>query len=160
MRNVTIREILPDMQLGVTDKNYITFACYSLSKGEDVDFKELKKQPPSSNGESGWYNHSIYRPEALHFCSAITTDNLRKLNGFDERLALGLGYEDNLFIHQVRVLGLKVLIVDDPFVFHQYHYDIKSFNFDVDLYNRTGFYFKQLRSENGFRAKHLITNDF
>lgn len=143
----------------VSQSNYITFACYSLSLDQDVDLKTLNKRGAVSNGDSAWYNHSKYRPEALHFCSAISADNLRKINGFDERLAMGLGYEDNLFIYQVRTLGLKVEIIDEPFVFHQYHYGVKAFTFDQDLYNRTAKYCSEIQSLKQYRAEHLITPD-
>lgn len=149
-------DILGYVRNNLTERNYITFGCYSLGKDEDVDLKVLNKRGASGNGDSAWYNHSRYRPEALHFCSAITTSNLRKINGFDERLALGLGYEDNLFIHQIRVLGLKVQIVDNPFVFHQYHYDVKAFNFDLDLYNRTALMCETIKAERKYRAERLI----
>jgi len=143
----------------LTDANYLSFACYSLGLGQDVDFKDFNNRTAVSNGDSAWYNHSVYRPEALHFCCAIKSKNLVKLNGFDERFANGLGYEDNYFIHQVRTLGLKVKIVDDPFVFHQYHYGTKAFTFDADLYNRTGALCRQLIAKKEYRAKHLITPD-
>jgi GT2 family glycosyltransferase len=143
----------------VSELNYITFACYSLSKDQDVDLKVLNKVGAMGNGDSAWYNHSKYRPVALHFCSAITTQNLRKLNGFEERLAMGLGYEDDLFLHQARMAGLKVQIVDDPFVFHQYHYGVKAFTFDQQLYDRTGRYCEEIKRWRQFRAQHLITPD-
>jgi len=143
----------------LTQKNYITFAAYSLGAGEDVDLKTLNPICASGNGDSAWYNHSVYRPEALHFCAAITAENLRKINGFDERFAHGLGYEDDYLLHQVRRLGLKIEIIDDPFVFHQYHYDVKAFKFDLDLYNRTAALCKELKRENNYKAVHLITPD-
>ena len=62
----------------LTEKNYLSFACYSLGKGQDVDIKELNNRTAVSNGDPAWYNHSVYRPEALHFCCAITTENLKK----------------------------------------------------------------------------------
>jgi GT2 family glycosyltransferase len=143
----------------VSETNYITFACYSLSSDQDVDLKVLNKKGAVGNGDSAWYNHSKYRPEALHFCAAISVDNLRKINGFDERLAMGLGYEDNLLIYNVRMLGLKVEIVDNPFVFHQYHYGVKAFTFDQELYNRTCAMCKEIQALKEFRAEHLITPD-
>jgi hypothetical protein len=142
-----------------TDRNYVSFAAYSLASGEDVNLKILNPRGAVSNGDSAWYNHSLYRAEALHFCCAITAKNLKRINGFDERIALGLGYEDNLLIHQIRTLGLKVQIIDDPFVFHQYHYDVKSFDFNLDLFNRTGAYCSELIALKQYRAEHLITPD-
>ncbi len=143
----------------LTNNNYLTFGCYSLGAGEDVDLQDLIKFPATANGGSGWYNHSRYRSEALHFCAAITTDNLRKINGFDEQFTMGLGWEDNYLVHQVRTLGLRVVIVDDPFVFHQYHYGVKSFEFDQKLYDDTGAFFMYLRTTGQYRAKHLVTPD-
>lgn len=152
-------DIIGHVRRYLTDRNYLSFACYSLGKGQDVTLLTLNKLGASNNGDSAWYNHSRYRPLALHFCSAISASNLRKLNGFDERLALGLGFEDNLFIHQVRTLGLAVQIVDNPFVFHQYHYDIKAFDFNLDLYNRTNAMFNEIKGEKTYKAKHLVTED-
>ena len=70
-----------------------------------------------------------------------------------------LGYEDNLLIHNVRMLGLKVEIVDNPFVFHQYHYGVKAFTFDQELYNQTAAKCKEIQALRQFRAEHLITPD-
>ena len=139
--------------------NYLSFACYSLGKGEDVTLSSLNNVCASGNGDSAWYNHSKFRPEALHFCNAISTTNLRKINGFDERFWDGLGYEDDYLVHQIKMLGLKIEIIDNPFVFHQYHYDVKAFNFDADLYNRTAALCKHLKMERNYKAVHLINPD-
>lgn len=151
--------ILEYIQNNLTEQNYLTFAAYSLGPEQDVDIKELNNRSAEGNGDSAWYNHSVYRPEALHFCTAITADNLRKINGFDERFATGLGYEDDYLLHQIRILGLKVEIIDNPFVFHQYHYDVKAFTFDVGLYRRTGILCKELKRKKEYRAVHYITAD-
>ena len=124
-----------------------------------MDIKELNNRTAVSNGDPAWYNHSVYRPEALHFCCAITTENLRKINGFDENFANGLGYEDNYLIHQIKILGLKIEFIDDPFVFHQYHYDKKAFTFDADLYTRTGSLCESLKRRKTYRAEHFITEN-
>ena len=152
-------DILDYVKKNLNDSNYLSFGCYSLGKGEDVNLKTLNNRIATSNGDSAWYNHSVYRPEALHFCTAITTNNLKKINGFDERFTMGLGYEDNYLLHQIRCLGLKVQIIDNPFVFHQYHYDVKAFNFDSDLYDRTGRYCKELMKTKNYRAQHFVTPD-
>lgn len=152
-------DILGYVKNNLTDRDYLSFAAYSLGKGEDVNLKTLNNKTAVSNGDSAWYNHSIYRPEALHFCCAITSKNLRLLNGFDERFSDGLGYEDNYFIHQVKTLGLNIKIVDDPFVFHQYHYDTKAFTFDAGLYAFNGSLCKDLMKKKEYRAKHTLTPD-
>jgi GT2 family glycosyltransferase len=84
-------------------------------------FVSLPQRPYTGNRTLGWYNHSIYRPEAWHFCSAITRENMSKLNGFDERYAMGVACDDSEFITRIRRLGLKVIITEEVSVIHQYH---------------------------------------
>ena len=152
-------DILGYVHHHLTESNYLSFGCYSLGAGQDVNLQILNNRIAVSNGDSAWYNHSQYRPEALHFCCAIRSDNLKKLNGFDERFSDGLGYEENYFIHQVRVLGLDVRIVDNPFVFHQYHYDTKAFTFNDNLYTRNANLFRELKKRNEYRAVHIYSED-
>lgn len=142
----------------ITERNYLAFGCYSLAKDEDVTLKNLKRQVPLENGGSGWYNHSKYRPEAFHFCTAISTNNLKKINGFDERFSMGIGWEDNYLVHQVKMAGLKITFVDDPFVFHQWHYNQVRENFDMDLYKRTEQYYRMLILDRKYHAVHLVPN--
>lgn len=152
-------DILGYVRKNLTSNNYLSFACYSLGQGQGVDFNDFNNKTAISNGDSAWYNHSVHRPEALHFCCAITSGNLRKLNGFDERFSDGLGYEDNYFIHQVRTLGLKVQIVDDPFVLHQYHYDSKAFTFNQYQYDFNGTLCRELMAKKKYKAEHIYTPD-
>jgi GT2 family glycosyltransferase len=154
-----VGDIIGAVREKLTDKNYLSFACYSLGKNEGIDFRGFNNRTAVCNGDSAWYNHSRYRPEALHFCAAITADNLRKINGFDERFWDGLGYEDNYLVHQIKMLGLRIDFIDDPFVLHQYHYDKKAFKFDADLYARTGRLCEDLKKERSYRAVHLINSD-
>ncbi len=154
-----VGDIVKAVREKLTDKNYLSFACYSLSADQDVDFRNFNNRTALSNGDSAWYNHSVYRPDALHFCCAIKTENLRKINGFDERFAQGLGYEDNYLVHQIKMLGLKIEFVDDPYVLHQYHYHNRAFTFDADLYTRTGMLCESLKREKKYRAQHVITED-
>lgn len=143
----------------VTAINYITFATYSLGEGQDVDFKGFVNDIPKFTGDSAWYNHSVYRPLAYHFCSAITSANLRKINGFEEAFAQGAAYEDDYFIHQIRTAGLKVRIIDNPFVLHQWHYNVSAFHFTDALVNGTRALYNRLKAKNKFRAKHFVTPD-
>jgi GT2 family glycosyltransferase len=152
-------DILGYIFRNLTDKNYLTFAAYSLGPGEDINKTDLNNRTATSNGDSAWYNHSVYRPGAFHFCSAIKAENLRKINGFDESFAFGLGYEDDYLLEQIHRLGLKVKIIDSPFVFHQYHYDIPAFSFSQELYSQNAALFNELKTNRSFRATHYITPD-
>jgi len=106
----------------LTDKNYISFGCYSLPKDSPIPPVVIWNEGASFDGQGAWYNHPKYRPVGYHFCSAITASNLRKINGFDERFKDGKDYEDNYLLHQIKKLGLTIEITADPFVYHQWHY--------------------------------------
>lgn len=146
----------------VKDDEYMTFGCYSANKVTTFSNKNISEVIKKNNigaskdGQNAWYNHSTLRPVAYHFCSAITAGNLRKLNGFDERFAYGLAYEDNYFLHQVKTLGLKVSIIDSPFVVHQWHYDTELP--DKELYvHHNRILYPQLVKDKTYRAVHMIT---
>ena len=141
----------------VTDENYISFGCYALGEAETPDTAEIINRSCTQDGQRSWYNHPEIRPVGYNFCSAITTKNLVKLNGFDERFKDGCAYEDNYFLYQIAMLGLKVEITADPIVYHQYHpvqgnRSREAWMQNYNLYN-------YLSQGNEYRAKHLLTPD-
>lgn len=146
-------DIIGYAEQNLTDDNYIAFPCYSLSKDDKLPPEWLNNRTASFDGDSAWYNHPIYRPVGYHFCAAITASNLRKINGFDERFKDGKDYEDNYLLHQIKSLGLRVNIPEEPYVFHQWHYSSpRAGGSNEQLY-------KQLIQTEGYRAQHLITKD-
>jgi glycosyltransferase involved in cell wall biosynthesis len=140
----------------VNDDNYLSFACYSLSHGQWIDC-ERQNKAPEFNDDSAWYNHSVYRPCALHFCNAITTANLKKINGFDERFYDGIAYEDNILVYQIQNLGLRIDFIDSPFVFHQWH--DRPYEVTEELVIRNVIVFDEIVKEKNYRAVHVITPD-
>ena len=146
-------DIVGYAEKNLTDKNYISFGCYSLSKESPIPPVIKWDEGASYDGQSAWYNHSKFRPVGYHFCSAITAKNLKKINGFDERFKDGSGYDDDYFLCQIRNLGLKVEIVNDPYVYHQWHYSNKwGGELNKDLFDR-------LKTTADYRAVHLINPD-
>ena len=141
----------------ITDKDYYAFGCFSLSKESTYSgLQPINNIGASKDGQDAWYNHSIFRPVAYHFCAAITTNNIIKLNGFDERFSYGIGYEDNYFLDQVKLFGLNIKIIDNPFVCHQWHYDFETQNKD-SLVRKNRELYKILPKQ--IKAKHIITQD-
>jgi len=140
------------------DKNtYTSFGCYSLGAGDDPEKPVIfNNNPAKHNGERAWYNHPIYKPVGYNFCSAISTENLIKLNGFDERFKDGNAYEDNYFLHQIEKLGLKLVITSDPIVFHQYH---PALNKPPNATNKNKILFEELSKGDDYKAKHILTPD-
>jgi len=149
----------------ITDDNYISFGCFSA--GRDVplssllDSKTIKdvKRGATFNGDNAWYNHPSYRPVAFDFCSAISVNNIIRLNGYDERFSSGYAFGDNYLIHRIKNLGIKIEITEDPFVIHQWHYDI-SYPERGELYRRNMNLYNELSTDSNIRAVHVITPDF
>jgi glycosyltransferase involved in cell wall biosynthesis len=159
-------DILKITRDDLNDNNYLSFSCYSIDKQttekvneindlckikNHIDFLPIKQD---INGENGWYNHGTHRPTGLHFCSAITMKNLKKLNGFDERYAEGSCFDDNEFLHRINMLGLKVDFKDEGVCIHQYH---ENFNYNIPnvhlLENRNrNLYHNTTLKENTYRA--------
>lgn len=110
----------------INKDEYISFACYSID--EETTYGSMRNlqiinRGVTYDGQLGWYNHSRIRPVGYHFCSAIHKSNLDELGGFDERYAHGVAYDDNEILHRIGKMGLKIGIVDQPFVIHQWHYN-------------------------------------
>jgi len=142
----------------VRDDAYLSFACYSQGEGEEAG-SVIYNRCATFDGESAWYNHPVYRPVYYHFCSAITAKNLIKLNGFEERFAYGVGYDDNYLVHQIRCLGLKIELVTDPIVIHQWHARTQYKTDEATLFYKNRDIFEQLSKEYNYRAQHILTPD-
>lgn len=128
-----VHDVLTYINENVNDSNYIAISAYGLDpettkmisqyRNERMDelLKSLPQRPYTGGSAPGWYNHSTYRRVYYHFCSAMTRSNMKKLNGFDERYAPGIGYDDDELIVRISRLGLKLMIEDKISVIHQYH---------------------------------------
>jgi len=126
-------DIINFVNENLTENNYFSFGCYSLSEIQTSAILQLdnfksfinpstyKKKSVSFDGDEGWYNHSKYRPKSYHFCTAITKKDLEDLGGFDERYATGVAFDDDEFIHRIR-LKLNVTFIDDLVSLHLWHY--------------------------------------
>jgi len=134
--------------------SYISFGCYALSKDENPEKPVIKNKLANVQNTSSWYNHPTIRPVAYNFCSAMTTKNLVRLNGFDERFMKGNAYEDNYFLHQVRSLGLKVIITEEPIVYHQWHPSLTKPSGATDMNRKL---YSSLINRKQYRAKHILT---
>jgi len=129
-----VHDVLACVDEELNDSNYISMSCYAVDSGMNKLIpqhsalgnlpnliKTFPQQRYTGYDTPGWYNHSIHRPLHFHFCSAITRNNMKKINGFDERLAYGIGYDDDEITLRIRMLGLDMVIKDDISVIHQYH---------------------------------------
>lgn len=119
--------VLHQTDMELSNNSYISYACFSTTK-DMLPITDEKIRPyieysgvATGSAELGWYNHSHYYPRYFDFCSAITVENIKKLNGFDERFYKHVWYGDDNFVMRVREMGLEMRIIDIPFVIHQWH---------------------------------------
>jgi hypothetical protein len=105
----------------LNNENYLTFHCYAATKAETRVMQSGEPLPMFTDKKSRWYNHVTERPYAYHFTTAITRENLVKLNGFDEQFSQGQDMDDVELIYRVKALGLELKFVEAPWVVHQYH---------------------------------------
>ena len=125
----------------IKETDYFSYSCYSLDENSTYNNFRIKDKGAIIDGDDAWYNHPVHRPVGYHFCSAITKKNLDELGGFDERYAQRIGFDDNEFLTRIKKRGLRVKIIDNPFVLHQWHYDKihydSSIESNADLFRRT-----------------------
>lgn len=129
-------DILQYVQQNLKPNDYLSFGAYSLdkittdniNKKNAASFEELNimflPKAISQDGESGWYNHSLYRPKGFHWCTALYKTDLDSLGGFDERFALGVAFDDNELLARIQKKGMNFKIINEPFVLHQNHFNI------------------------------------
>lgn len=123
------------------DGEYLSFGCFALDKEitdrypnyypENV-ISDCIAHPSLQNSTvegNIWYNHSVLKPHAYHFCVALTKKDLDRLQGFDELLSLGIAYDDNEFVRRVKNT-MNIKFVDDILVLHQNHYSPQSTSYD------------------------------
>ena len=128
---IYVGDVIGHIRSNIGANKYLNYACYSINfrntdritAGEEpakVIFP-INNAIPKANCDNAWYNHSKYNPSLLHFCSAMTRDDLYDLGGFDERYSNGLAYDDNDFLMRVQRKGTRIVQIDEPFVIHQAH---------------------------------------
>ena len=170
-----VHDVLMYINKNIDDTKYITMSAYALDEKLTQDLKRYieennsainfleslvkdkwkhKTYGSSNVGTIGWYNHSVYRAAYFHFCSAMTRKNMEKLNGFDERFAYGIGFDDNDLVERINRLGLNKIIVDNISVIHQYHpqiyYQMRDFE---QLHLKNHQLFKTTSKETNYNAK-------
>lgn len=157
----------------LTNENYLSYPCYSLSAGTTVKYQNgedimptvLENDVEATDQEhDSWYNHTIKRAKFYNFMCAVSRDNIIKLNGFDERFAYGIAYADDNWICRITRLGLKMEIpLYAPMTFHQYHSSGGSSQYAKDnLVHKNMNLHHQIGSDGtgNYKAIHTHTPDF
>lgn len=133
-----IGDVLSYVAENLSDENYLSFHCFAstkeqLEKLHHTNTISISDNHPVTHQGDCWYVHNIHRPMAWHFTSAISRNNLKKLNGFDERFAFGRGGDDVEFLYRIQHLDLQIQFVDSPYVVHQWHPKDTSASYDMNI---------------------------
>lgn len=113
-----------DEEFNKSSDSYVVCSCRSvIYDGIVEDYEEYKNYRLNQdfNFCESWYQHSIYRNEMFHFCSAMSNKNYLKISGFDERYCSGIGFEDNNFLHRVKSNLIPIVLRDDLITLHIEH---------------------------------------
>jgi GT2 family glycosyltransferase len=134
---IHIGDVVSYCRKNLDDSKYFSFGCFSIDQEAMIQISNKEKfdriflekyisrnKGVTVDGENGWYNHSVFRPVAYHFTAALTKHNLDLLKGFDIRYANGIGYDDNEILERIRRSEMKIGIIDDVTVLHQWHYSM------------------------------------
>jgi len=121
-----IGDILNYVKENIKSNTYLSFGCYAINNNETINFQDghnptIGDYVFTVKTRNGWYNHSIHRPMAYHFCSAIMRKDLDRVGGFDERYAKGVAFDDDDFIRTIKGIGMEVQVINNPYVIHQFH---------------------------------------
>jgi len=150
----------------IKENRYLVFGAYLinieesnkiniLEVNDDYLSNTIKAIQPMKNRiafngkDSAWYQHSKWRPQLLHFCTAITKKDLGELGGFDERFAYGVAKDDREFIIRIGRKGMEVVMCDSPFVLHQQH---TPTIYSPGLTQINNILFQQIKRENIIKA--------
>ena len=162
--------ILDYTRSSINEGCYLTFSCYSINREKSQKLNKLINwdigylntlvtvdRIVSQDGDDGWYNHSIHRPCAYHFTSAITKKNLTDLGGFDLRYSSGMCFDDDELLNRISKKGLNIKIVDEKRVIHQWHYTMgESRNFNT-LFGRNMFLYHFVTKKEKLNIPNKLT---
>lgn len=113
--------------------SYMAFSALMGSRHLDIDdlpwdkpkkfmkaVNKVNKKYELPSDRTWWGVHSTVG-NYIAYCAVISRANMELLGGYDERFMCGVGYDDYDFTIRVKNLGLNMIRVDKPFVFHQWH---------------------------------------
>jgi hypothetical protein len=106
-----------DVNFGRDRNCYVICACDSVTDvhmtGDDLGTLTYRHKE--------WFQHSIHHDRRLNFCTAMSTENYRKIGGFDVEFEAALGYADDDFLDRITTAGIRVITCDAAMSLHLEH---------------------------------------
>jgi glycosyltransferase involved in cell wall biosynthesis len=109
--------------LGCVYKNFQpdSYMAFSTFAGTEPMNRLISTEDPRKLINGGRWLSSLKNYTLIPYCAVISKANMDLLGGYDERFTEGIGFDDYEFIDRVKNLGLKTELIENPFVFHQWH---------------------------------------
>jgi glycosyltransferase involved in cell wall biosynthesis len=104
----------------VKDNEYHSFDIYALDNIKENEL--LYKNHDITNLKGTWYQHPIHRNAYFHFLIGMTITTFNKIGGFDIDYAIGVDYDDNALVYQVKNNNINMINVQNSCLgVHQWH---------------------------------------
>ena len=101
---------------------YEDYLLNGLHKHEQCNEKNIFYRKNVIYDWKGWYNHYKYNNRNLHFLTALSYDNLKKVGGFCNDMKDGLWYDDDDFKYRInKICNIVPVISNDFFGIHLHH---------------------------------------
>ena len=177
-----IGDILKYIYLNFNYDSYLSFPCYNSNNYkvneyiknniQFININNIEEFTKSFNQDANienfpiWYQHPSIWNKNLHFCTAIHSEYLKILGGFDEIYKDGICFEDDSFIFNIKeILKLNIISInlkENVGVVHQYHGRssgccITSSNINI---KQNAMYERFLLNENLFNYQKNINKSF
>jgi glycosyltransferase involved in cell wall biosynthesis len=174
--NLHVGDIIGYALKHLKDNVFLSFGLYSMDQKDSDDLIEktiskgiyagkdiikavgkfARGKENWKDGDTCWYNHSIYRPSGCHLISAIKRSDLEDLHGFDERYSKTFAYSDAELKERIVRKGMDVRIIDFPFAIHQRH-ELSKYQENEYQFLQAGRFFNTItRVERNYRAPRNI----
>lgn len=127
---------ISEIAKSIQDKEYIVFGCLGATKEETQYLHESQDLQNDVNSVQGfhsnsqfWYQHSEYKPNNYHYCTAILKKDLDSYlgGGFDKRFYDGYAADDDELIYRIVYENFKIRAIDYPYVIAQFHYKQRNY---------------------------------
>jgi glycosyltransferase involved in cell wall biosynthesis len=105
-------------------ENYYAFTVIALAEeGYNSDVKRHGFKPSVLNTGIPvmFFQHPVYRPRALHFCTAVHRSKLDGVGGFNDAMMNGVDYDDDEFLTRIQRVCKETIHLEVPIAIHLWH---------------------------------------
>lgn len=148
-------------------KTYLAFDVLALPKQQEntqfhANMNAFMKKVKKANNYP-WYQHTEKRNAYLHFLSAIMTEDLKDVGGFDLDFSMATCFDDPAFVEQLKNHKIQLIAVpNDDYALmgiHQWHQAENPKMTTKNVFNQNLLFAKQEYFKKNGKYLNLKTND-